>query len=89
MRFDTRLLARIDAAARQQGISRTAWLRPMMIAGQRYWRRGDILAFVESQSRSYNPPPHENGAKPATDAPAALSPADGDALGQRSQPFGG
>jgi hypothetical protein len=26
MRFDTRLLARIDAAARQQGISRTAWL---------------------------------------------------------------
>jgi hypothetical protein len=26
MRFDARLLARIDAAARQQGISRTAWL---------------------------------------------------------------
>jgi hypothetical protein len=26
MRFDTRLLARIDAATRQQGISRTAWL---------------------------------------------------------------
>jgi hypothetical protein len=26
MRFDTRLLARIDAAARRQGISRTAWL---------------------------------------------------------------
>jgi hypothetical protein len=26
MRFDARLLARIDAAARRQGISRTAWL---------------------------------------------------------------
>ena len=26
MRFDTALLARIDAAARAQGISRTAWL---------------------------------------------------------------
>jgi hypothetical protein len=26
MRFDAPLLARIDAAARQQGISRTAWL---------------------------------------------------------------
>ena len=26
LRFDARLLARIDAAARRQGISRTAWL---------------------------------------------------------------
>jgi hypothetical protein len=26
MRFDARLLARIDVAARRQGISRTAWL---------------------------------------------------------------
>jgi hypothetical protein len=26
MRFDTALLARIDAAAKKQGISRTAWL---------------------------------------------------------------
>jgi hypothetical protein len=26
MRFDARLLARIDGAARRQGISRTAWL---------------------------------------------------------------
>jgi hypothetical protein len=26
MRFDARLLGRIDAAARRQGISRTAWL---------------------------------------------------------------
>ena len=26
LRFDTQVLARIDAAARQQGISRTAWL---------------------------------------------------------------
>jgi hypothetical protein len=26
LRFDVRLLARIDAAARRQGISRTAWL---------------------------------------------------------------
>jgi hypothetical protein len=26
MRFDTALLARIDAAAKRQGISRTAWL---------------------------------------------------------------
>jgi hypothetical protein len=26
MRFDAKLLARIDAAARRQGISRTAWL---------------------------------------------------------------
>jgi hypothetical protein len=26
MRFDARLLTRIDAAARRQGISRTAWL---------------------------------------------------------------
>jgi hypothetical protein len=26
LRFDTQVLARIDAAAKQQGISRTAWL---------------------------------------------------------------
>jgi hypothetical protein len=26
MRFDAQLLARVDAAAKQQGISRTAWL---------------------------------------------------------------
>jgi hypothetical protein len=65
------------------------FLRPMMIAGQRYWRRGDILAFVESQSRSYNPPSHDNSAKPATNAPTAQSLADGDTLGKRSQPFGG
>jgi hypothetical protein len=26
MRFDAQLLARVDAAARRQGISRTAWL---------------------------------------------------------------
>jgi hypothetical protein len=26
LRFDTQLLARIDAAARRQGITRTAWL---------------------------------------------------------------
>jgi hypothetical protein len=26
MRFDAKLLARVDAAARRQGISRTAWL---------------------------------------------------------------
>jgi hypothetical protein len=26
IRFDARLLARVDAAARRQGISRTAWL---------------------------------------------------------------
>jgi hypothetical protein len=63
--------------------------RPRMIAGQRYWRRGDILAFVESQARSYNPPSHDDGAKPATNAPAAQASADGDTLGQRSQPFGG
>jgi hypothetical protein len=63
---------------------------PVMIAGRRYWRRGDLVAFQERQKvREYNPPSHDNGAKPATDAPAALSPADGDASGQRSQPFGG
>src|SRR5580658_200953 len=38
--------------------------RPRMIAGQRYWRRGDILAFVESQARSCNPS-CDNGAKTA------------------------
>jgi hypothetical protein len=26
MRFDSDLLARVDAAARRQGVSRTAWL---------------------------------------------------------------
>jgi hypothetical protein len=26
LRFDTQMLARIDAAARRQGVSRTAWL---------------------------------------------------------------
>jgi hypothetical protein len=63
--------------------------RPRMIAGQRYWRRGDILAFVERQERSYNPPSHDNGAKPVTNTPAALTPADGDTSGKRSQPFEG
>jgi hypothetical protein len=63
--------------------------RPAMIAGQRYWRRGDILQFVERQKvQSCNPPSHDNCAKPATNAPAALSPADGDASGQQSHPFG-
>jgi hypothetical protein len=66
-----------------------AFPRPTMIAGQRYWRRGDIMDFVKSQARSCNPQFHDNGAKPATNAPAALSPTDGDALGQPSQPFGG
>jgi hypothetical protein len=63
--------------------------RPRMIAGQRYWRRGDILAFVESQERSYNPPSHDGSAKPATNASAPQSLPDGDTLGQRSRPFGG
>jgi hypothetical protein len=34
-----------------------------------------------------NPPSHDNGAKPATNAASTLSPADGDASGQQSQPF--
>jgi hypothetical protein len=63
--------------------------RPRMIAGQRYWRRGDILAFVEGQARLCNIPSPDNGAKPETNAPATLSPADGHASGQRSQRFGG
>jgi hypothetical protein len=33
LRFDTQVLARIDAAAQRQGISRTAWLH--VAAGER------------------------------------------------------
>jgi predicted DNA-binding transcriptional regulator AlpA len=63
--------------------------RPRMIAGQRYWRRGDILAFVERQARSHNTPSHDSSAKPAISARATQSLADGDTLVKRSQPFGG
>src|SRR5271170_2453446 len=52
--------------------------RPVMIAGQRYWRRGDVLEFVERQkARSCNRPSHDDDANPATNARAALSTADG------------
>ena len=51
--------------------------RPVVIGGQRYWRRGDILDFVERQKEwSCNPPSHDNGAQSAANAPAAQSPAD-------------
>jgi hypothetical protein len=63
--------------------------RPRMIAGQRYWRRGDILAFVQNQGRSYNPPFPDTREKPTRNAPAVLAPGDGATLGQRSQPFEG
>jgi hypothetical protein len=65
------------------------WLGPIP-----HWKRGTMTGYVEAQAKrpkplSCNPPSHNNGTKPAKIEPAALSPADGDALGQPSQPFGG
>jgi hypothetical protein len=46
LRFDTQVLARIDAAAQRLGISRTAWLHAASA-----WRAGDDAD--EGQPRSY------------------------------------
>jgi hypothetical protein len=74
------ILGFVEAQERRGANTKAKELSNLAVAGRQKAR---------AAKRSCNPQSHDNGAKPATNAPAALSPADGDAFGQRSQPFGG